>query len=526
MGEDFCDKHGDEPSKVAIFYEDDSGKEYRLTFGDLIRFSNKFANVLRALGVHQGDRVALILSQRPEMAVSILGVYKMGGVMLPLSFLFQKDALETRLRSSEAKAVVVAQEDAHKVRELSANLPDLDKIIVVGEAEEGELRFWDALDSASSDFTRAGTRAEDPATLMYTSGTTGPPKGVLHCQCRIFGQLPGFELAHNFFPKEGDVYWSPADWAWGGGLDDALFPCLHYGVPILAYRTPKFDPERSLHMMGKYGVRNAFIWPTALRMMRQITGIHAKFPSLNLRSIISGGEKVGDETIYWAQQELGVTINEFYGQSEANLMIGNASALFNVKPGSMGKSYPGHTVDTLDSQGDPVGVGEIGIVGVKRPDPTMFLRYWKNEKATRDKFIGDWLMTGDLARKDEDGYFWYVSREDDIISSAGYRIGPSEIEDCLLKHPAVAQAAVVGSPDETRGEIVKAFVQLAVNHSPSDELKKKLQEHIKSRLAYYLYPREVEFVEDLPKTTTGKIKRAELKRLEIERKMKNSKAGA
>jgi len=517
LGQDLCDKHADEPAKVAIFFEDEKGKEQKMTFGELIKLSNKFANVLKGLGVQQGDRVSVILPQRPETVISHIGIYKLGAIALPLSVLFQKDALEYRLQNSEAKVVVIAQEDAFKVREVISKLPQLKKIIIVGKEEEGEVNFWKALDMASSEFGYRKTKAEDPAILIYTSGTTGPPKGSLHAHRFMIGHFPSFELSHNFFPKEGDVLWSPADWAWGGGLFDALFPCLHYGVPILAHREGKFDAEKALYMIDKYGVKNTFIWPTALKMMRQVKGIKSKY-SIKLRSITSGGESVGEEVIKWGEEDLGVTINEFFGQTEVNYVTGNCSAIMKVKPGSMGKPYPGHSVDLIDEKGNPVKTGEIGEVVVKRPDPVMFLGYWQNEKATQEKFLGDWWRMGDLARRDEDGFFWFEGRNDDIIGSAGYRIGPSEIENCLLKHPAVVQAAAVGSPDKVRGEIVKAFVKLAEGYSPSEELIKELQEQVKKNLAFYEYPREIEFIDEFPMTTTGKIRRVELKRREIEKK--------
>ena len=527
MGYDMCDKHADEPSKVALLLEDDEGKELKVTFGDLIQLSNRFANVLKGLGVMPGDRVSIVLKQRPETAVAHLGTYKFGAIVLPLSVLFQKEALEYRLQNSGAKAVVVAEEDAYKVREVLSNLPELKHIIVVGKAREDEIDFWKALDAASSEFQWLKTKASDPSLLVYTSGTTGPPKGALHAHRVMLGHYPSLELSHNFFPREGDVFWSPADWAWVGGIFDALYPCLHYGVPILAYRDSKFDPEKALYMLNKYGVTSTFIWPTGLRMMREIKGIKNKY-SLRLRSIASGGESVGDETLRWARDEFGITVNEFFGQTEANYVIGNCNVIMKVKPGSMGKAYPGHRVELIDEEGSLIQTpGMLGEVACRTDNPVMMLGYWRNEEATKKKMVGkDWWRYGDRAKKDEEGYFWFEGRDDDIISSAGYRIGPGEIENCLLKHPAVSQAAAVGSPDEVRGEIVKAFIKLNDGYPPSEQLSKELQEHVKKNLAFYEYPREVEFMEAIPMTTTGKIRRIELKRREIEKKQKATGDGA
>jgi len=520
LAQDLCDKYADEPERVALLFEDENGREQKLNFGQLIELSNKFANVLQSLGVNRGDRISVIMGQRPETLIAHIGIYKIGAIALPLSVLFQKDALSFRLQDSEAKVVVIGGEDADKIRDLVDGLPHLQKRIIVGEPQAGsEIGFWKAMEKASSDFHCCETKANDPALLIYTSGTTGPPKGALHAHRFLIGHFPGFELSHNLFPKDADVFWSPADWAWGGGLFDALFPCLHYGAPTLAFREGKFNPEKVLHMMNKYKIRNSFIWPTGLKMIRQIKDIRSSYPSLSLRSIAAGGEPMGEEVVRWAEEELGVTINEIFGQTEANYMIGNCSAIFKVKAGAMGKPYPGHHVDVIDEGGNPKKAGEVGEVVMKRPDPVLFLGYWRNEEATRKKFLGDWWLTGDLARKDEDGYFWYVGRKDDIICSGGYRIGPSEIENCLMKHPAVGQAAAVGSPDPTRGEIVKAFIKLSdAGYEPSEDLKKQLQEHVKKHLAFYEYPREIEFIDEFPMTTTGKVQRAQLKQREIERK--------
>jgi acetyl-CoA synthetase len=374
------------------------------------------------------------------------------------------------------------------------------------------------LASSSGRFSQVKTTAEDPALIIYTSGTTGPPKGALKAHRVILGNVPGFVHSHDFFPRPGDVFWSPADWAWTGGLMDALLPAWLFGIPILGYRG-RFDAEKAYYLIEKYGIRNAFLFPTALKlMMKAFPEPRARF-SIELRSVMSAGEAVGATLFEWAREALGVAINEMFGQTEINYVVGNCQAAWPVKPGSIGRPYPGHRVAVIDENGLELPAGELGEIAVHRsfqgqPDPVFFLGYWKNPEATRDKFIGDWACTGDQAKRDQDGYLWYQGRSDDVIKSAGYRIGPAEIESCLVKHPAVANAAVIGKPDAARGAIVKAFIVLQPGNSPSDRLIEEIQNHVRGRLAPYEYPREIEFIDALPMTTTGKVQRKELRKRE------------
>jgi acetyl-CoA synthetase len=386
------------------------------------------------------------------------------------------------------------------------------------------------LESASSRFECVSTLADDPALLIYTSGTTGPPKGALKPHRVVLGNLPGFEYSHDLFPQTGDMFWSPADWAWTGGLMDALLPTLHFGLPILGYRG-RFDPENAFRLMQKYGVRNAFLFPTALKMMMKAVPRPRETYDLQMRSMMSAGEAVGETVFAWSRDALGVTINEMFGQTEINYVVGNSHRLWPAKPGSMGRPYPGHRVAVIDDAGNVLPPGEVGDVAVNRywvdgdetqRDPVFFLGYWKNEEATRNKFTGNWCRTGDLAKADDEGYLWYRGRADDVFKSAGYRIGPSEIENCLVKHPAVANAAVVGSPDAERGTIVKAFIVLTPGHAASRELTVELQEHVRGKLAPYEYPKEIEFIDALPMTTTGKVQRRVLRLREEERKAKSA----
>jgi len=517
IGVDICDKWADRGNRPALIYEQEDGRVDRYTFRDLKDLSNRLANGLQAANIGIGDRLGILLPQCPETALSHIAAYKVGAVAIPLFTLFGTDALEYRLSNSQAKAVVTDGANLPKIMAIRENLPELNTILVTGAGKyESVQNFWDLIEKGSPEFQPLKTRADDPALIIYTSGTTGPPKGALHAHRTLLGHLPGVEFPHNFFPREDDLFWTPADWAWIGGLIDVLFPSWHHGIPVLAHRAKKFDPEKAFHLIAKHKIRNAFMPPTALKLMRQVPDPKSRH-SYRMRSIGSGGETLGEELLDWGRDTMDLTINEFYGQTECNLIVGCCADIMDIRPGSMGRAIPGHEVDVVDGQGQPVKAGRVGEIAVKRPDPVMFLEYWRNPDATRKKFIGDWLLTGDLAKKDSDGYFWFNGRKDDVITSAGYRIGPAEIEDCLMKHPAVAMVAVVGRPDEVRTEIVKAFIVPKADITPGPEVAEDIKTFVKTRLAAHEYPREIEFVNELPMTATGKIMRRELKKLEIDR---------
>jgi acetyl-CoA synthetase len=520
IGVDICDKWAHQRFRMALVYENQKGLVEKYTFWDLKNLSNRLANGLKAHAMKNGDRIGILLPQCPEAAIAHIAAYKIGAIALPLFTLFGTDALEYRLIDSEARGIVTNAANLPKVIEIQDKLPRLQTVIVTGgEKQDNVLDFWELVAKGSSDCTPVNTKADDPAMIIYTSGTTGPPKGALHAHRTLLGHLPGVEFPHNFFPRDDDFFWTPADWAWIGGLIDVLFPSWHHGIPVLAYRAKKFDPEEAFHLIAKYQIRNAFMPPTALKLMRQVKDPQSRY-DFSMRSIGSGGETLGEELLDWGKQVMGLAINEFYGQTEVNLVVGNCAECMRTIAGSMGKAVPGHTVAVVDESGYEMAPGSSGEVAVKQPDPVMFLEYWKNAQATADKFVGDWCLTGDLAKKDQDGYFWFVGRKDDVITSAGYRIGPAEIEDCLLKHPAVAMAAVVGSPDEVRTEIVKAFIVPKFGVTPEPDLEAEIKLFVKKRLAAHEYPREIEFVAELPMTATGKIMRKDLKDLEIRRKSK------
>jgi acetyl-CoA synthetase len=505
IGVEVCDRWAaGAPDKLAIVHVRPDGRSDDVTYGWLRETSSRLANALAAHGVGRGDRVAILLPQSPEVAAIHIAIYKLGAVALPLAILFGVDGLTYRLQDAGAKALVTDALGLGKLAAIRADLPALALAVSVDGAGDGALGFADLLARAASDFTPVATAPDDPAMMIYTSGTTGQPKGALHAHRVLIGHLPGIEMPHDFFPQPGDRFWTPADWAWAGGLLDCLLPSLRYGVPVVARRLDKFDPEDAFALMAKAGVRNAFIPPTALRMLRSAPSPRGRH-ALALRTVGSGGEALGAETFEWGKSALGLHINEFYGQTECNLVLASCALIGVSRPGAIGKPVPGHTVAVIRRDGSRCAPGELGQVAVKRPDPVMFLGYWGKPEATREKFIGDWMTTGDQGVVDDEGYFTFIGRDDDVITSAGYRIGPGEIEDCLIRHPAVALAAVIGKPDPVRTEIVKAFIVLKAGTAASDALAGEIQTFVRTRLSAHEYPREIAFIAEMPMTTTGKV---------------------
>ena len=503
-----CDRHAATGNDPALVLEGEDGRVVTHGFADLKRLSNRLANLLRARGVGRGDRVAVLLGQRLETVLTHLAVTKLGGVSLPLFALFGPEAIEYRLADSGAVALVTDRQGVEKLEAVRARLPDLKHVLTVDGTGPGAEALWPLLERASETFEPVDTSVDDSAVIIYTSGTTGPPKGALHAHRVLLGHLPGVQMPQEFFPQPGDRYWTPADWAWIGGLFDVLMPSLYFGVPVLAGPGGKFAPEAAVAFMARHGVRNVFLPPTALRLMRRAD---VRPQGVNLRAMSSGGERLGDDTLEWVKARFGIPVNEFYGQTECNVVVAACASILPHRPGSMGVAVPGHEVAIVGADGTVLPAGTAGAIAVRRPDPVMFLGYWNNPDATAAKFRGDWLVTGDLGRMDEDGYVTYLGREDDLINSAGYRIGPAEIEDCLARHPAVALCAVIGVPDPLRGERVKAFVVPQPDAVPGPELVADIQAFVKDRLAAHEYPREIAFVDSLPLTATGKVRRSELR---------------
>ncbi|MBV9556568.1 MAG: AMP-binding protein, partial [Pseudolabrys sp.] len=418
IGVDCCDRWAvQDSSRPAIIHVKPDGRDEIITYGWLREQSNRLANVLRAQGVRRGDRVAICMPQAPEVAVAHMAIYKLAAVALPIAILFGPDALSYRLQNSGAKALITNAQGLAKLTEIRGDVPGVSCVLSIDGPGEGAGSFPDLMTKASSDFVPEVTSPNDPAMMIYTSGTTGQPKGALHGHRVLLGHLPGVEMPHYPFPAEGDRYWTPADWAWAGGLLDVLLPSLHHGVPTVARKFDKFDPDEAFALMQSAGVRNAFIPPTALRMMRSVPSPRGRY-QFELRTMASGGESLGVEALEWGRAAFGLTINEFYGQTECNLVLASCDAMGVSKPGAIGKPVPGHEVAVIREDGSIADVGETGQIAVKRPNPVMFLEYWGKLDATLDKFIGDWMTTGDQGTVDEEGYFHFVGRDDDVITSA------------------------------------------------------------------------------------------------------------
>jgi acetyl-CoA synthetase len=526
IAEACCRRWAEDRSRVAVHYEDETGHSETLTYAALQEQADRLSNLLTSLGVRRGDRVAIILPQRPETAVTHMACHQIGAIAMPMSVLFGPDALEYRLQDSEAVVAVIDQASQENLEAVWASCRALKHIVAIRCDNGGMLDWHVELAKAESRFEPIPTKAGDPAILIYTSGTTGAPKGALLPQSALIGNLTGFVASQNWFPHDGDVFWSPADWAWTGGLMDALLPALYFGMPIVGYRG-RFSSETAFRILEKYRVTNTFLFPTALKMMMKAYPTPRARFDLKLRAIMSAGEAVGDAVFHWCEAALGVTPNEMFGQTEMNYIVGNSAEQWPAKPGSMGRPYPGHRVAVVDDEGNMVKAGETGEVALHRrdvhghPDPVLFIGYWNNPEATSNKYTGDWCRTGDLATMDEDGYLWYRGRADDVFKAAGYRIGPAEIENCLVKHPAVVNAAVVPKPDAERGNIVKAYIVLTSQTTRGEEqdqaLIAALQAHVRGKLAPYEYPKEIEFINELPMTTTGKVQRRVLRMREAER---------
>jgi len=548
----------DTPDAVAIREAREGGASTTHSYADLQRDASRLANALKRLGVVRGDRVAIVMPQRFETAVSHIALYQLGAVGMPLSMLFGPEALEYRLNDSGARIAIVDESAIANVREARALCPGLTTVLAVGAARgQGDLDWSDALARECATFTAVETGADAAAVLIYTSGTTGPPKGALIPHRALIGNLSGFVASQNWFgfddvdvrppspgkgergkkdqaksgvssrprPSLGDqktrsVFWSPADWAWTGGLMDALLPTLYFGREIVAYGG-RFSAEAAFDLMQRHRVTHTFLFPTALKAMMKAVPSPRERYTLQLRAIMSAGEAVGDAVFAWCRDALGVPVNEMFGQTEMNYIVGNSFAQWPARAGSMGRPYPGHRVAVIDDDGHECPSGVPGDVALHRrdinghPDPVFFLGYWNNDAATTAKFTGDasnsWCRTGDMAVMDADGYLWYHGRSDDVFKAAGYRIGPSEIENCLVKHPAVANAAVVPKPDAQRGAVVKAYVVLAPGFEGTPQLAAELQQHVRGKLAPYEYPKEIEFIDALPMTTTGKVQRRVLR---------------
>ncbi|MCR9121607.1 MAG: AMP-binding protein [Phyllobacteriaceae bacterium] len=491
-------RHPDRPAIIEFI----DGAKTTTSFGDLAQRSTQLASALAGQGIGRGDRIAIMVPQSTDAAIAHLATYKLGAIAVPLATQFGPDAIAYRLAASGARAFIAFGKGIARARQTGA-LGNLDLIAEAGAVSNMAGALEALIATGEPEFAPVDTTPDDPAMMLFTSGTTGQPKGTLHAHRVLLGHLPGIEMAQNFMPQAGGVFWTPSDWAWAGGLLNALLPALYHGIPVVAARAPKFEPDWALDVMKKCAVTNVFLPPTALRLMLASAGSAPK--ELSLRVIGTAGEALGRQTHQRAMDMFGVPVNEFYGQTECNAMLANCEALGVNRPGSMGKPVPGHTVAILKPDGTVAEIGEQGEIAVRAPDPVQFLGYWNDEDATRAKYRDGWLLTGDSGRMDDDGYFHFVGRMDDVITSSGYRIGPSEIEDCLAAHPDVEMAAVIGKPDPVRTEIVAAFVKLRDGATGDAARKRAIAAFVKTRLSAHEYPREIHFVESIPLTESGKV---------------------
>jgi acetyl-CoA synthetase len=513
IARDVCDKH--DRDRLAMIWEDWRGNERRVSFGELQDLSNRFANVLAAHGVERGDRVATLLPSLPETAAVFLGTYKAGAILLSMSVLYGDDGIEHRLRDSGAKALVTDTANRHRIPE------GLAEVIMVLDSGEGERASADLdlgaeLERAPDRFDVVDTSSDDPAQLYYSSGTTGKAKGILHAHRYLLAHEE-FEYCHDV--RDGELFHGSGEWAWAAGICPLLGPWRYGAVQFVYARKGGFDPEEQLRQLAKHEVSNMFTTPTALRAMTAVADAGSKYP-LKLRITCSAGEPLNPEVIRWFREQFGITVLDYYGLTESYPLCGNFPSV-EVREGSMGLPMPGWDVAILDEDEKPLPAGERGEICLRaRTNPHYPLGYWNRPDDTKEVFEGDWFHTKDAAEADEDGYFWYAGRADDVIISAGYRIGPFEVESACVEHPAVLEAAAVASPDPKRGNLVKAFIVLAEGHDASDETAADIKRFVRERHSAYAYPREVEFVDDLPKTLTGKIRRIELR--EAERAKKES----
>ena len=517
IGYDICEKWANKtPNRPAIIDLLSSGKTNSTSFRTLNQKANKVSNYLKCVGIKKGDRVGILLPQSLECIVSHIAVFKLGGISVPLFLLFGPDALEYRISDANIKVLITDYSGAKKIREINRDVQNgLTIFTIEGSNQKLESLSINLSDlKQSTDFIYEKTKPDEPALLLYTSGTTGPPKGVLHAHRVLLGHLPAFDFFLDLFSSYkneiNNLLWTPADWAWIGGLVNILFSSLHHGVPVLAYRFEKFNPAKAIQLMSNFKVTGSFLPPTALKMLR------TDFPKgtskkLYLRSVASGGEPLGTELLDWGKKTLGVNINEIYGQTECNLVLSSCSKIMKPRPGIAGPPVPGNIVSIVNQNGKECKKGELGAIAIKRGSPQMFLKYWNNPQATKEKFFKNWLITGDKGVIEKDGWIKFIARDDDVITSAGYRIGPGPIEDCLMKHPSISMAAVIGKDDPLRTQIIKAFIVLNKGFKESDNLKLDIQSFVKKKLSAHEYPREVEVVKKLPVTSTGKILRRNLR---------------
>ena len=504
--------HNEKANHLALIHENDDGTVERYTFAELDELACRFAVFLNEIGVKRGESVAIHTAQSPQTAIAHMAIYKIGAVALTLSHLYGPDAIAHVINDSKTRVIVTNSDYWGKLRRRCSSLGSLEHRIVHGSCESGEINFEDCLTRSAENFEPVITATEDPALLMYTSGSTGMPKGLIHSHRIIHAYLPTLTLVYNLelnYPNA--VFWSPADWAWVGGLLDLALPAWQHGQTVVS-TNQRFSAKWAFEFMQRHEVTHSFMTPTALKRLAEIPNPRKTW-NLSMRVICTGGESLPGDVVRWAQDEFEIVCNEFYGLTEFNHMVGCCKALYPTIPGSMGRAFPGRRVAIIDDNGTEQSDGVTGEIASWKPDdPSLFLGYWGNPGVPEKMRLGNWLKSGDLGVRDENGYFWYHGRNDDLIKSAGYRIGPNEVEDALVSHPDVAEAAVVGKPDRERGSIVMAYVRLMKGVVKDDNTREKLQQFVKDNLAVYKYPRVIEFVDSFPLTSSGKIRRNVLRK--------------
>jgi len=515
IAHEVCDRHGKNREKVALYQVGTDGELSKLTFWELAERSNRFANVLESLGIEEGDRVFSYMPRVTEHYVSLVGTLKRGAVFGGINERFGPDGIAYRLDDCDAKAVVTTADNRETVAEAVEDAPSVEHVIVVSDdgtgLRRGDVSYHTELETADREYEVADTGGEDDALLYYTSGTTGPAKGVRHKHRWVAGVAATQRYAVDL--QEGDLYWSTADLGWLTGPINTI-GAWFWGTALFTYEG-EFDPEAWAELLDEYPISVLFSVPTAYRMLRENEELLAD-ASLDLRHALSIGEPLSAGVVDWGEKTLGVTIHDTYGQTETGNMIINNYPTMELRPGSMGRPLPGIEADVIDPEtGEPLEPGETGEIAQRGEYPCFFAEYWKKPEKTAGCFVegpeNEWYLSGDLAHKDEDGYFWFEGRADDVILSSGYRIGPFEVESSLGEHDAVAEAAVIPKPHRERGNIVKAYIVPSEGVEPSEPLKQDIKGHVKAELSAHEYPRELEFREELPKTVTGKIRRTELR---------------
>ena len=506
---DVCDRWARDDARIALVHKSTDGTVRAYGFGEIQRQANRLANALTHWRVGRGDRVGILLPQSPEAAVSHMAAYKLGAIAVQCALVLGTEALRYRLAHCGVRVLITDRIGAEKVSLFVDDLPQELTLVVTDEPFEKAKDFHGELAKASDEYATVQTASSDPAFMIYTSGTTGEPKGILHAHQVLLGHLPGVELTHNLLPHENDLGWTPSDWAWIGGLGDILLPFWRHGLPVLAWRPAQFDPEEVLHTLAELHVRNIFVTPTALRLLQRSGWQRSS--KLVLRSIGCGGEPLTEELAAWSKSTLGTGVNDSYGLTECNQVVVSTQAVPPQRHGSIGRAVPGHRVAIVDRDGAVLPPGKTGTIAIRCPDPVMFLGYWSDPEATSSSFIGEWFLTGDLGHQDDDGFFFYEGRGDDLIVSSGYRIDPYEVEACIRSHPSVSMVSVAGDPDETRTQAVKALVVLETNSAPCDALARSIQIYVKERLGAHAYPREISFVDELPLTYSGKVRRTDVR---------------